>query len=68
MNQKKKTPLFVPILWFITTGLWTITFSINLHRYSLSEGIVVLQGLVVLTSLAAAIVNLCRWKQTKDPS
>lgn len=66
MKQKKKTPLIVPILWFITTGLWTITFSINLHRNSFSDGLVLLQGVVVLTSLAAAIVNLHRWRQTKD--
>lgn len=65
MKQKKKTPLIVPVLWFITTGLWTITFSINLIHFSLSEGIVLLQGIVVLTSLAAAIVNLRRYKQTK---
>lgn len=26
---KKKTPLLTPVLWFITTGLWTI----NLIRY-----------------------------------
>lgn len=66
MKRKKKTPLIVPILWFITTGLWTITFSMNLLRFSLSEGIVRLQGIVVLTSLAAAIINLRRYKQTKD--
>ena len=44
MKQKKNTPLIVPVLWFITTGLWTITFSMNLLHFSLSEGIVGLHG------------------------
>ena len=66
MKQKKNTPLIVPVLWFITTGLWTITCSMNLLHFSLSEGIVGLHGFMVLVSLAAAIVNLRRYKQTKD--
>lgn len=64
--KQKKTPLFVPVLWFITTGLWTITFSLNWFRHSLSEGIVLLQGIVVLVSLAAAIANLRLYRKTKD--
>lgn len=60
MKQRKPVPLFVPILWFITTLLWTITFSLNLARNGVS-GLLYLQGATVLVSLAAALVNLHRW-------
>lgn len=66
MKETKKIPLFVPVLWFITTCMWTVTFSINFREFGLEEPIVWLQGLVVLTSLGAAIANTVRYRWSKE--
>ena len=66
-KEQQKTPLYVPVLWYITTLMWTITFSVNLSRLPYSgEGLVILQGMTVLASLAAAIANTVRYLKTKD--
>ena len=62
MKPRKPVPRFVPIQWFITTLLWTITFSLNLARNGVS-GLLYLQGATVLVSLAAALVNLHRCRR-----
>ncbi len=64
--KSKKTPVIVPILWFVATILYTITFAGNASRYGIANGLVILQGATVLVSLAAAIVNLIRYRKTKD--
>lgn len=61
--NRRKTSVWVPVLWFIATGMWTITFFITLSHGFLSEKIVILQGLTALISLAAALV---RYKKSKD--
>lgn len=61
--MKKPMPLFVPILWFFTTACWTVTFTLGLHWGTTPVGLLLLQGLCVLSSLAAAIVNLLRWRR-----
>jgi len=66
-NEQKKTPLYVPVLWYITTLMWTITFCVNYSRLPYSgKGLVILQGMTVAASLAAAIANTIRYKRTKD--
>lgn len=66
-KEQQKTPLYVPVLWYITTLMWTITFSVNLSRLPYSgEGLVILQGMTVLASLAAAVANTMRYRRTKD--
>ena len=66
-KEQQKTPLYVPVLWYITTLMWTITFSVNLSRLPYSGGdLVILQGMTVLASLAAAIANTVRYLKTKD--
>ncbi len=63
--EKKKTPLLTPVLWFITTGLWTINLFISLRMGCEPGGSLLLKGLMAITSLAAAIVNLIRYKNGK---
>ena len=66
-KDQKKTPLYIPVLWYITTLMWTITFSVNYSRLPYSgEGLVILQGMTVVASLAAAIANTIRYQRTKD--
>ena len=62
MKQRKPTPLITPILWFITAGLWTITFCRNFSRNGTS-GLLLLQAATVLVSLAAALTNLHRYRR-----
>ncbi|MBR5266978.1 MAG: hypothetical protein IKU20_02135 [Lachnospiraceae bacterium] len=66
-KEQQKTPLYVPVLWYITTLMWTITFSVNLSRLPYSgEGLVILQGMTVVVSFAAAVANTVRYLKTKD--
>jgi len=66
-KKSKKTPFYVPVLWYITTLMWTITFSVNFSRLPYSgKGLVILQGMTVVASLAAAIANTVRYRKTKD--
>lgn len=64
--KQNKTPLFVPVLWFIVTAIWITALGVDLHYGESPDGLVILRALCVLTSLTAAIVNLIRYKQTKD--
>jgi hypothetical protein len=63
--KNKKVSVIVPILWVFTTVAWTISFIINHKYHGLSDTLVILQGVTVLVSLAAAIVNFIRYKKSK---
>lgn len=66
MNKKRLMPLFVPIFWFFTTACWSVTFTLGLRWGTTPVGLLLLQGLCVLTSLAAAIANLLRWRRGRN--
>lgn len=66
MKKTRPMPLFVPLLWFFTTVCWIVTFTLGLRWGTTPVGLLLLQGLCVLTSLAAAIVNLRRWRRGRD--
>lgn len=55
-------PLFVPILWFITAGMWLIRICIGIH-YGLEADL--LTALAFVASLAAAIVNYIRYRSSR---
>ena len=66
-KEPQKTPLYVPVLWYITTLMWMITFCVNYSRLPYSgEGLVILQGMTVVASFAAAVANTIRYMKTKD--
>ena len=66
-KEPQKTPLYVPVLWYITTAMWTITFCSNYSRLPYScKGLVILQGMTVAASFAAAVANTIRYRKTKD--
>ena len=66
-KEPQKTPLYVPVLWYITTLMWMITFCVNYSRLPYSGGgLVILQGMTVVASLAAAVANTIRYRKTKD--
>jgi len=64
--KNKKTPLYVPILWFITTGIWAVTLCVDLYYQTTPGGLMVMHGLCIATSLAAAIANLIRYNKAKN--
>lgn len=64
MKQRKPTPLVVPVLWFITSGLWTVTFCRNLSHGG-DSGPLLLQAATVTVSLAAALINLYRYRRDR---
>ena len=65
-KKKKKTPLFVPILWVFTTGTWILTVSIRISRGETQGGLFILQCATVLVSGAAAVANFIRYKRSKN--
>ena len=66
-KEPQKTPLYVPVLWYITTLMWMITFFVNYSRLPYSgEGLVILQGMTLVASFAAAVANTIRYMKTKE--
>lgn len=65
-KKQKKTPLIVPILWFITTALWSANLVMRLSSPYTATETIVLTALAALASLAAALAHLRRYKRDKD--
>jgi len=63
--KKKKTPLYVPILWVFTTGTWILTVSIRISRGETQGFLFILQCATILVSGAAAVANFIRYKRSK---
>lgn len=63
-NNNKKTSIFIPITWMITTSIWTVTAFMNFSKVGVSFWLVILQGVAALTSFAAAIANYIRYKRS----
>ncbi len=60
--KKNKVPLSIPVLWFITTGVWTARLWVNAHNGREPN---ILDIAVVCSSLAAAVTNLIRYIKAK---
>ena len=66
--MKKKEPRYY-LLWFVTAGMWTITFLSNLSSRSVVsvEGwVLVIQFLNIWVSLAAGVVNARRYRKKQQ--
>ena len=63
--ENKKIFIIVPILWFVSAGVWFVTFCMDLYKGTTPTGLVLMHVLCVAASLAAAIVNLIRYKKMK---
>lgn len=64
--KNKKIFIIVPILWFISAGFWCITLCGDLIEGSAPTGLIIMHILCIVASLAAAIVNLIRYKKMKN--
>ena len=64
--KKKKTPLYLPILWVFTTGMWIITVSTRINSGDTQGFMFILQCANVLVSAAAAVANFVRYKRSKN--
>lgn len=65
-KKQKKMPLIVAILWFISFILWTISFALKASSPYAEESTLVLTAIAALSQLAAAFVNLWRYKRDKN--
>lgn len=63
--EKRKEPRWY-ILWFITSGMWTIIFCRNFFFDGMREWITVIQFLNIGVSFAAGIVNVKRYKKRHE--
>ena len=62
-----RTSLWVPVLWFINTGLWSVMLVADLIDGDPTHPVLtILRGLCVVGSLTAAIANLVRYNKTKE--
>lgn len=64
--MKKPMPLFVPVLWFGTAAIWCAIVALGLLWGTTPTGLLLLQGLCMGASLAAAIVNLLRYRRERE--
>ena len=63
--EKKRLPLFVPILWCITALLWLIVLIMDVAQGSPNEGLSLLRAFAFVGSLIAAIANIMRYRSGK---
>ena len=63
--QNKRTPLFVPMLWFFVSIIWAYTFGMSLNSGKAGFGMLALQGLTVIVSFAAGVLNTRRYIKNK---
>jgi hypothetical protein len=64
--KKKKTPLYVPILWVFVTGTWIVTVSFRISIGDTQGFLFVMQCATVFVSGAAAVANFIRYKRSKN--
>lgn len=50
------------ILWFFTSGMWLITFCVNLSSGRINNWVIILQFFNIVISFVAGIVNRKRYK------
>ena len=63
--MKTKEPRFYR-LWFVTSGMWCITFLGNLSAGREPTWLLVVQFLNILVSLGAGVVNARRYKKRQE--
>jgi len=59
--MKKQEPRWY-ILWFVTAGVWLVTFCGNFF-HNMTDWITIIQFLNIVLSLAAGFVNANRYKR-----
>lgn len=61
-----KTPLVIPILWFIAFMIWSVLAALKISSPYADETSSFLAVLAAFANLVAALVHLWRWKRDKD--
>lgn len=68
LMKNNRTPLIVPVIWFANAGVLLVAFCFDLWYGTTLTGLVVIHGLCVVLSLAAAIASLVRYNKEKNPN
>ena len=63
--MKKRTPLIVPVIWFVASGCWAVNLLSGLKFKTDTDALLRLKGLNVVLTLVVAIVGLYRYKKGK---
>ena len=63
--QPKRTPLFVPVLWFFVSIIWAYTFGMSLSTGRAGFGMLALQAVTVIVSFAAGVLNTRRYLKNR---
>lgn len=64
--RKKKLELFAALIWFFCTFCWGGMLCADFILGLTKEYLIVLHGLTFVMSLAAAVVNLMRYRRDRD--
>ena len=60
---KRKKYLFTAIVWAIVAGMWILAICLDFYFGETSKFLIVLRGVCVLVTCAAAIISFMRYTQ-----
>lgn len=63
--KKEKWTLFISVIWFLAMTCWITVLYAEIRFHDTSMSRLILHGLCVLVSFAAATANLVRYKRLK---
>ena len=66
MRNKKKTPVYVPILWALVTGIWSVNVILKISSGDTQGFQFVLLCATTLLSGVVAVVSCIRYKRNKS--
>jgi len=66
MKKKAEVSILSPLLWTISTLLWTVNVCVSWDDPFQTGALIWLKGFALLTTLSAAIVNFCRYRKDKN--
>lgn len=64
--KRKKVAFWVPVLWFLTAGCWSILFCADLYDGSVPALLTAVHGVNAIITLLAGIINFFAFKERKD--
>ena len=63
--KKSSQYLLISLLWLVSTGIWIAHLCVDFYYGFTPAGIVLLHGVCVLASFAAAVAQFVRYRRAK---